>query len=117
MRYLLISLLFLVWESDSKVEWLTPMEHDFGIITQFEPVEVNFEFRNISGEAFLIDNVRTTCGCAAPDWTYDAVPADSTSTIRIEYDAAKKGYFRKKITVFFSGQRKSEKLWIEGEVE
>ena len=37
--------------------------------------------------------------------------------IKIEYDAKKLGFFYKKITVFFSNQRKAEKLSIEGFVE
>jgi len=42
---------------------------------------------------------------------------DSTGFLEIEFDAAKLGYFYKKIKVYFSNQRKAEILWIEGEVE
>ena len=113
----LLILMMVLFSSLSKVEWQTPLEHDFGDILYRDSVEYAFTFKNISDEAILIDNVRTTCGCTAPDWTYDAIPPDSTSSIRVVFDADKRGAFRKKITVFFSGQRKSEKLYVEGFVE
>jgi len=103
--------------SVSKVEWLSATEHDFGNLKQGEPVTHLFEFKNISGEPFVIDNVRTSCGCTAPTWTFEPIETDSTNHIEIIFDAQKTGYFRKKIMVFFSGQRKSEKLYIEGFVK
>lgn len=121
MKYILFFALtltsFFHFTDDSVVEWKTPMEHDFGDIEQGKPVYVDFTFKNTSKEPFVIDNVRTTCGCTAGEWSYEPILPDSTSTITIEYDAEKEGYFRKKITIFFSNQKKAEKLYIEGYVE
>ena len=114
--FLLLLLLPVLFKGDPVVEWMTPMEHDFGDIEQNKPVTHFFKFKNISGEPFIIDNVRTTCGCTAPDWSNEPVEADSTNQIKIEFNAAKTGYFRKKIRVFFSNQRKAEMLHIEGYV-
>ncbi len=111
---LLLPFLFIQNEG---VEWLTPLEHDFGDLEFQKEVEYSFEFKNISDEPILIDNVRPTCGCTTPDWSYDPILPDSISNIRVVFDANKKGYFRKKIIVFFSNQRKSDKLYIEGFVE
>lgn len=99
------------------VEWQTPMEHDFGTLQHNEPQTYDFIFTNITEDPILIDNVRTSCGCTASEWTLEPILPDSSSYIRIEYDAERKGYFRKKIAVFFSGQRKADKLWVEGVVE
>jgi len=99
------------------IKWTTPLDHDFGTLEQGKPATYYFEFKNISPDPILIDNVRTSCGCTAPDWTYEPIESDSTTQIRIIFDAAKTGYFRKKIMVFVSGQRKAEKLYIEGTVE
>ena len=96
--------------------WLTPVEHDFGEFEQFDIQQVAFKFKNNSGEAVVVDNVRTTCGCTSPDWSDEPIPADSTSVITIEYDARKIGFFYKKVKVYFSGIRKGEKLSVEGEV-
>jgi len=101
---------------DPVAEWLVPKTHDFGDIPQGQPVDYFFRFKNISDEPFVIDNIRTTCGCTAPDWSEAPIESDSTSLIKITYDARKTGYFRKKIRVFFSSQRKVELLAIEGYV-
>ena len=99
------------------MEWLTPTSHDFGDLKRDVPVQVEFRFKNISGEPLLIDNVRTSCDCTAPDWQEEIIPPGEEGFIRIEFNAKKQGYFYKKITAWFSGQRKAEKLSIEGYVE
>jgi len=103
--------------TDGNFEWDTPLEHDFGDIQQHRPVTHNFVLHNISDEPFLIDNVRTACGCTAPDWTFEPIEPGSYSTIKVTYDAKKAGYFKKKIKVYVSCQRKAEILAIEGWVE
>jgi hypothetical protein len=100
--------------NDSKVKWLSPLEHDYGDIEQNVPKQHNFKFVNISDELLTIDNVRTSCGCTASDWEDEPTEASDTSAVNITYDAAKTGYFRKKIKVYFHGQRKAEILYIEG---
>lgn len=97
------------------VEWLTPMTHDFGTIPHNKFIRHTFKFRNISDQPITIDNVRTSCGCTAPDWAQTPIEPDSVGVINIRYDARNKGEFRKKITVFFSGQKKGDKLFVEGD--
>ena len=115
----LLSVLLLVQsvQENEVHEWLTPLEHDFGKLKQGIPERTIYRFKNNSEFPVFIDNVRTTCGCTAPDWSPDAVAPDSIGTITIEYDAKKEGYFRKRILVFFNHQRKPDKLYIEGEVK
>ncbi len=98
------------------VEWIGPKEHDFGDLKQGVPVNYVFKFKNVSDKPFVIDNIRTTCGCTAADWSELVVESNATDEIKITYDSRKTGYFRKKIKVFFSEQRKGETLYIEGYV-
>lgn len=118
---LLFAFLFLaqpaVLDDTSKVQWLSPTEHDFGDLKLGVPSSVAFRFKNVSEAPITIDNVRSTCGCTAPDWTEEPIQPGAESAINVEYNSAKPGYFQKKVTVFFSGQRKAEKLSIEGFVE
>jgi len=100
--------------ADSKVVWLDQNEYEFGDIPRDEPVQHTFTFKNISGEPLRIDNVRTSCGCTGTTWSFEPIPADSTSAIVLEYDARQPGYFRKYAKVFFNGQRRAEKLWVTG---
>lgn len=113
----LLAPICLLGQETEKVEWITPMEHDFGDIEKGKSVVFIFKFKNTSGEPLLIDNVRTTCGCTAPEWSYEPIAANEIGEIKIEYDALKPTYFRKRIMVFFNGQRKSDKLFISGYVE
>lgn len=117
-KNILLLFLFPVFlPSDSGIEWLTPIEHDFGDIEHRQPAEFHFTFKNTSEDSILIDNVRTTCGCTTPDWTWDPIAPDSTSSIRVIYDAKKKGYFKKRVKVYFNNQRKATILKVKGYVE
>lgn len=118
MKYILLLFAFpLFFPSTSNVEWVSPLEHDFGDIIQRQPVEHFFKFKNTSSDSILIDNVRTTCGCTTPDWTWDPIAPDSTSQIRVVFDAKKTGFFKKRVKVFLSNQRKATVLKISGYVE
>ena len=118
MKYLLLFFLSSVFfQTNQGIEWVTPIEHDFGDLIQKVPAEHFFEFKNTSPDSILIDNVRTTCGCTTPDWTWDPIAPDSTSQIRVVFNAKKSGYFSKKIKVYFSNQRKGTTLKISGYVE
>lgn len=99
-----------------KVEWLTDTTHDFGVLTHKKAGVHYFAYKNVSDEPLTIDNVRTSCGCTAVEWQEDVIMPDSVGMVKIEYDAQKLGYFQKYARVFFHGQRKSEKLMVEGEV-
>ena len=99
------------------IEWQTTTEHDFGDLLRNEPATFEFKFKNISDKPIVIDNVRPECGCTAPDWDNIPILPDSTGTLSITFDASKKGYFYKKIKVFFSVQRKGEKIYVEEFVE
>jgi hypothetical protein len=101
---------------EEAIEWLTPVTHDFGAINRYEPVRHDFQFRNRTDRPISIDNVRPSCGCMVPDWEAAAIEPDSIGTISVEYDARDSGYFIKKIKVYFSGLRKPELLYVEGDV-
>lgn len=112
----ILALTICLFAPKSKVEWLSPTTHDFGEILHNSETTHTFPFKNTSDAAFVIDNVRTSCGCTAADWIETPILPDSTATIEVIYDAHDLGYFRKYVKVFLSGQRKAEKLYLEGEV-
>lgn len=113
---LFFSLCITIQLSGQEIIWLSPTEHDFGEFEQYDMQQVEFKFKNNTGQPLVIDNVRTTCGCTSPGWTEAPIPVDSSSVITVEYDARKLGYFHKKVKVYFSGIRKGHKLFVEGEV-
>jgi len=104
-------------QAEQVIEWQTPKTHEFGDLIQNEAVVHSFVFKNITNEPITIENVRTTCGCTVPDWTYEPILPGAESEIKVEFDAKKPQGFRKRILVFFYEQKKGEKLYIEGYVE
>ncbi len=112
------SFVFFVFSSfnPSKISWTGATAHDFGSILRGQPATHIFYFKNISPKTITIDNVRTDCGCTSPDFDEAPIESGQTGKITIVYDAAKSGYFKKKITVWIHGQKQAEKLWIEGDV-
>ena len=101
----------------SKLTWTTPTDHDFGLIPRSVEAKHVFTFRNRSKAPLKIDNVRADCSCTASDWDIAPVAPDSMGKITVSYDAFKKGYFKKRLTVWIKGQKQAEKLVIQGEVE
>ena len=104
-------------QSDRVIEWLTPQTHEFGDLEKGVPVIHIFTFKNITDEPITVENIRTTCGWTAPEWSYDPILPGAESEIKVEFDAHKAQGFRKRILVFFHEQKKGEKLYIEGYVE
>lgn len=99
------------------VEWEGETSYEMGDLIRNQPSTHEFVFRNVSGEPMVIDNVRTSCGCTVPEWDEVPIGPDSTGVIAVTYDARDLGYFKKKVKVYFSNQRKAEVLFIEGWVE
>ena len=114
---LLLTFFLLLWLAparDSAVSWLGPTTYEMGDLIHKEAATHEFRFRNISSDTLYIDNVRPSCGCTFSDWNKAPIPPDSTGSIRVEYDARDIGYFKKKLKVYFSNQRRAEVLWLEG---
>lgn len=108
---------FQTFEAPSKIEWLTETTHDFGEVKKGEPVEFDFVFKNVSETPLTVDNVRVSCGCTAPEWDEtEVILPDSTGFVKLVFTSKTGGYFYKPTKVYFSNQRKPEKLFIEGDV-
>jgi hypothetical protein len=109
-------LLIIAFNLTSKIAWVTPTTHDFGEFQKSKAQTFVFEFKNLTDAPVVIDNVRTECGCTATDWDESPVAGGEKGKITVTFNAQRAGYFQKKITVWIRGQRKPEKLLIEGEV-
>ncbi len=102
---------------DANIEWTTSTQHNFGEILKGSEAVHIFTFKNLSDKPLVIDNVRTDCSCTASDWATTPVLPKASGQITVSFDGKQTGYFRKKITVWIRGQRKAEKLVIEGTVK
>lgn len=73
---------------------------DFGDIVVGDKVEHVFEFENIGNEALILSDVRTTCGCTAPQWPREPIAPGATASVKVVFNSAgKMGVQNKVITV------------------
>lgn len=88
-----------VIEIDEWVSFSTTI-HDFGEITQNEPVEATFLVTNESDQPIVITNVKTTCGCTVPNFDSEPIKPGGTTEITATYNAKKAGAFTKPVKVY-----------------
>ncbi|MFC2111469.1 DUF1573 domain-containing protein, partial [Bacteroidota bacterium] len=61
--------------------------HDFGTIQEIDgKVKCVFEFTNIGDSELKLTNVRSSCGCTAPDWTKTPIPVGGKGFVSAEYN-------------------------------
>lgn len=101
---------------DGAIVWNTTT-HDFGSITQNEPVEYEFEITNNGAEAVKILDVKTSCGCTAAGYSKEPIEPGNSTNLTASYNAKKAGIFSKDIKVYTDAQEEPFLLKIRGEVE
>lgn len=75
-------------------------EFDFGEITEGDKVTHIFKYKNVGEVPLTITNVRTTCGCTAPDWVREPLAPGETADLTVTFNSAhKKGTQVKRITI------------------
>lgn len=90
--------------------------HDFGKITQGQPVTHEFEFTNVGTEPIIISDVRPSCGCSVADFTRTPVKPGETGKVTVKFDAAVKSPFTKNFVVRSNTKTPVKTLVIKGEV-
>lgn len=68
------------------MEW-EATEHDFGTINEGEEVRKVYTFKNTGEAPLIIENVRPSCGCTAPNWTKTPVPVGGTGTVEVLFNS------------------------------
>lgn len=78
----------------------TETSHDFGDIVQGDRVEYIFQFENTGTEPLILSDVRTTCGCTAPEWPREPVAPGENAELKVMFNSTGKiGVQNKVITV------------------
>lgn len=86
---------------------------NFGDITQGEKVEHVFAFENTGTEPLIISDVKTTCGCTAPEWPREPVIPGGKAKIKVVFNSAgKMGMQNKVITVMSNAVNNPERVKI-----
>ena len=94
-RVLMIAIFFLTWpglsagagtrEPDIQFETQTA---DFGRLVEGEKTEIHYHFRNAGGDTLIIENVRTSCGCAAALVSEKRLAPGEKGDIRVTFNSS-----------------------------
>ena len=91
--------------------------YNFGDISQGEKVEHIFEFENAGNEPLILSDVRTTCGCTAPEWPREPVAPGKKAKVKVVFNSAGKMSMQNKvITVMSNAVNNPERVKIVANV-
>jgi len=89
-------------EQDNKPAFVAEEDtYQFGRVKQGSVVEYDIVFKNTGSVPLTLTDVKTSCGCTAPEWPKEAIAPGETSKISVKFNTAgKMGNQSKSITVF-----------------
>lgn len=88
----------------------------FGKIKQNKPVTHEFTFTNTGTKPVVIEFANAECGCTTPEYPKNAILKGQSAKIKVTYDAATPGVFKKNVNIKFAHEQLPTVLTIEGEV-
>lgn len=89
---------------------------DCGKVAYCKPVTATFQLRNKSTRRLKISDVRVSCGCAKAEYPHDEIPAGTSFTLKLTYDARQLGHFDKSAAVISNGTKQPLYLNMQGVV-
>ena len=96
--------------------WFEEYLHDYGEILKDSDGSWSFAFKNLGKEAIVINRVRSTCGCAVPEWPREPIEPGASGKIIVMYNTSTTGTFLKSVNVYSSAANSPVKLQIKGKV-
>ncbi len=91
-------------------------KHSFGKIKKNVPATYVFTFTNNANKPVVIEFANAECGCTKPEYAKEPIGKGKTSTIKVTYNAASPGTFKKNVDVKFAHSNQPYTLTIDGEV-
>jgi len=90
--------------------------HKFGKIKKGVPASYTFSYTNTSAKPVVIEFAQADCGCTEPVYSKAPLPKGQSATIKVTYNAAISGIFKKTVNVKFAHSTQPYILTVEGEV-
>ena len=91
-------------------------KHSFGKIQKDIPATFVFTYTNKATKPVVIEFANAECGCTKPTYSNAPIPVGKSSTIKVTYNAASMGTFKKNVDVKFAHSNQPYTLTITGEV-
>jgi hypothetical protein len=92
------------------------VKHGFGKVKLNVPATYTFAYTNNSTKPVVIEFANAECGCTKPVYSLAPIAAGKTGTIKVTYNSAALGVFKKNVDVKFAHSTQPYTLTIEGEV-
>ena len=80
------------------------------------PVTYYFEIKNISDKPVVVENASASCGCTVPEKPEKPIGPGETGKIKVQYNAATVGPFKKDVYIKLAGVEQPKTVQITGEV-
>ena len=112
--FLLLTFPFIVFGQSAADEyWPGGIEIDFGeIAKRGEEHYDTLLLHNPTQEAFVIENIRQSCGCTAVDWPNTPIEPGQTIPIQIAFRCTKGGYVERHLDIFLSNSREKNRIFV-----
>lgn len=119
LKFLKLAILLLLpfVSAKGQVSWLDEGMLNLGLVSKGEVYPIAFTYRNHSVNPLVIDNIRTSCGCVAPEWSSEPVFQGESGLVHIEWRPMRKGLRREKIKVYFNGLKQVQILTLVAQVQ
>ena len=96
--------------------WFEEYMHDYGVIEKGGDGAWSFVFKNLGEKPFVINRVRSTCGCTVPEWPKEPIEPGESGEITVIYNTKTTGTFLKSVIVYSTADNSPVKLQIKGKV-
>ncbi|WP_301401674.1 DUF1573 domain-containing protein [Polaribacter huanghezhanensis] len=90
--------------------------NNFGEIKQDSKANYYFVYENIGAKNFIINDVKSSCGCTIPIWSKKELLPGNKDSILVSYNTSKPGYFSKEVLIFSNSVNSPSTLYVKGTV-
>ncbi len=91
-------------------------KYDFGKIKQNVPVTTEFTITNLSDKPIVIENAWGSCGCTTPEIPKEPIAPNSSTKLKVGYNAAALNFFDKDVNIKIAGVTQPKIVKITGTV-
>jgi hypothetical protein len=92
------------------------LTHDYGMIKQGSDGYCEFKFTNKGSTPLVLNDVRASCGCTAPEWPKEPIAPGKTGVIKVKYNTNIMGAFNKSIMIQSNAINSQVVLRVQGTV-
>lgn len=91
-------------------------KYDFGKIKQNVPVTTEFLITNTTDKPIYIENAWGSCGCTTPEVPKEPIAPNSTTKLKVGYNAVALNFFDKDVNIKIAGITQPKIVKITGTV-